>query len=70
MNDTSLKSSKFYEKKKEQDDAWQKVQDKHLQELDAIAAVEAAEKKKRDQVIFLGFFSIGLIATLLISGAF
>lgn len=69
MNE-SLKSAKFYEQKKKQDDTWEEIQNAHVQELEAIAALEAAEKKKREQMVFLGFFAVGLIATLLISGAF
>ncbi len=40
---------------------------KEYEELKKANSVEA--KRKKDRIVFLGFFAISLIATLLISGA-
>ena len=68
MNDT-LKSSKFYQQNLEQEQAWNLAQEQHLLVLEAEQSKVDAEDRKREQMIFLGFFSVGLVATLLISGA-
>lgn len=65
----ALKSSKFYEAKKEQDDLMART---HAEAFRIDAEIEAANRKlqaQRDRTVFLGFFVIGLIATLVISKA-
>ena len=65
----ALKSSKFYQAKKEQDDLMERT---HAEAFRKDAEIQAFNRKiqaQRDRTVFLGFFVIGLIATLMISRA-
>ena len=65
----ALKSSKFYQAKKDQDDLMAKT---HAEAFRKDAEIEAFNRKliaQRERSVFLGFFVVGLIATLVISNA-
>lgn len=66
---SNLKSVKYYEAKRETELEHESKLEQVQQQEEARAELEKIDNAKRDRAIFLGFFSIGLIATLVISRA-
>jgi len=65
----ALKSSKFYQAKKDQDDLMARTQAEAFRKDAEIKAFNRKLLAQRERTVFLGFFVVGLIATLLISNA-